>query len=562
MQIAQLDHPSFHERFRAQLALIKQGKNAVAAVTSALADSRTSPLAKRHLVWALDGIAGATPEASFPLIAALKSPTADVRAQAARALGERNVPLAGEALVELLRDREPTVKLQAIIALGRIHEEAAIPALIPIVADKDVFLAYSARKALKRIGDWKAVASGLQSPNPRVRDGLLLALEEVYDKDAVNALASFAANAGMPAGERASAVKYLASAHRKAPPWDGKWWGTQPALGKPPAKTVDWPGTPIVLASIRRLLADPVATVRIAAVEAVVQTHDPQGMQLLRSRFSGESDQNVRRAIARAFGALGDREALPLLATVLRDRRATEPVRDAAILALEVIGTERAVALLIELLTSKSLDAERQKTVITALGRFKARAAIKPIRDALASADAGVRATAVDALSAIARGEKRDQAEPVLAALRGRLADPAAEVRNHAITALGLLEDRAAIPALINLADAEETRFEATKSLASMPELAALQVYLRTGRQEPGASQGRGHRNRQPARPSRAGARTACQAQRALARRAPRASDHLHRPRASAGLEGAGASSHPVTIHDPGRSAYRSDGQP
>jgi hypothetical protein len=99
VQIAQLDHPSFHERFRAQISLVKQGKSVLAAVTSALADPKTSPLAKRHLVWTLDGIAGGTPEASFPLIAALQSPAADVRAQAARALGERNVPLAGEPLV-------------------------------------------------------------------------------------------------------------------------------------------------------------------------------------------------------------------------------------------------------------------------------------------------------------------------------------------------------------------------------------------------------------------------------------------------------------------------------
>ena len=62
------------------------------------------------------------------------------------------------------------------------------------------------RSAKERISDWKAVSSGLQSPNPRVRDGLLLALEEVYDKEAVSALAGFASNAGMPAAERASAV--------------------------------------------------------------------------------------------------------------------------------------------------------------------------------------------------------------------------------------------------------------------------------------------------------------------------------------------------------------------
>ena len=67
-------------------------------VTAALANPKTDPVAKRHLVWVVDAIAGGTPEATYPLIDALKSPVADVRAQAARALGERTVPIAGEPL--------------------------------------------------------------------------------------------------------------------------------------------------------------------------------------------------------------------------------------------------------------------------------------------------------------------------------------------------------------------------------------------------------------------------------------------------------------------------------
>ena len=54
---------------------------------------KTDPVARRHLVWVVDAIAGGTPEATAPLIAALESPSADVRAQAARALGERAAPI-------------------------------------------------------------------------------------------------------------------------------------------------------------------------------------------------------------------------------------------------------------------------------------------------------------------------------------------------------------------------------------------------------------------------------------------------------------------------------------
>ena len=106
-QIQQLDHPSFNERMRAQAALIKQGPAALGVVTAALADSKTPPTAQRHLVWVLDGIAGGRPEATTPLIDALRSSVPDVRAQAARALGERRVPIALEPLAMVL-DRPRT----------------------------------------------------------------------------------------------------------------------------------------------------------------------------------------------------------------------------------------------------------------------------------------------------------------------------------------------------------------------------------------------------------------------------------------------------------------------
>ena len=61
-----------------------------------------------------------------------------MRAQAARALGERAVPIAVEPLVKRLKDGEPSVRLQAVIALGRIGHAEAIPALLPLVAETDI----------------------------------------------------------------------------------------------------------------------------------------------------------------------------------------------------------------------------------------------------------------------------------------------------------------------------------------------------------------------------------------------------------------------------------------
>ena len=53
-QIRQLDHPAFHERIRAQAALIRRGKSALVPVTAALESPKTDPVAKRHLLWVVE----------------------------------------------------------------------------------------------------------------------------------------------------------------------------------------------------------------------------------------------------------------------------------------------------------------------------------------------------------------------------------------------------------------------------------------------------------------------------------------------------------------------------
>ncbi len=471
-QIKQLDHPSFNERMRAQRVLIRKGHAALATATTALADPKTDPVAKRHLVWTIDGIAGATPEATEPLLDALRSPVADVRAQAARALGERAVPIAVEPLVALLKDPEPAVRLQAVIALGRLGQADAIPALLPVLAEGDTYLAFSARQAIRRINDWKAAAAGLASTDAKVRAGVLAALELVYEPEAVALLRSEVCDHAHPADERAKALFYLSQAHRKTTPWDGKWWGTRPARGKPPAKEVDWEGTPIVLKTVRDSLTDPAVPVRLAAVAAVQETNDREALPALRAWFAADPDLDVRRAVARTLGALDDEEALPVLIATFRDAKTPEPLRAAALESVEDIGSDLAVKALVGVLEGGTLAVERQPGVIAALGRFKAKPAVALLVRSLKSPAPAVRAAAAAALGQI--GELKGVNQP----LRALLDDPELEVREAAILALGALGDREAIPALVAASKVEDTRFEATEALAAMPDLLALPVYL------------------------------------------------------------------------------------
>ncbi len=478
-QIRALSHPAFQERFRAQTALVTVGKPALAAATAALGNSRTSAVARRHLVWVVDGIAGGTATGTATLIKALAAAEADVRAQAARALGERRVVAAIEPLVARLGDSDPVVRLQAVIALGRIGKSEAIAALLPRLADAEPFVAFSARKALKRINDWKTAAPALESSDPAVRTGMLLALNQVYDGSATRLLAQFAAAQSRSTAERKKAIEFLTEVDREAPAWDGNWWGTQPARQKPPARSIDWAETKAITGAIRKLIADPNAEIRIAAIDALAEVDPGNAAAVLRERYRLERELNVKKTLLAAFGKLADKESVDLLVSALRDKSADASLRDTALSSIEVIGSKKALSALLSLLDEKTLSPERLPGVFAALGRFNDAAATKYLLDGLKNPAAPARAAAVDALAAIARGKDDATRQKMSASIRPLLTDSAADPRNRAIAAAAALADHAAIPALIAAAETPDFRYEASMALAAMPDMAALQIYLR-----------------------------------------------------------------------------------
>jgi putative membrane-bound dehydrogenase-like protein len=475
-QIGALEHPAYNERMRAQARLIKEGRDALPKITYALAGAKTPALARRHLIWALDAIAGGTPEATLPLLDQLSSPEADLRAQAARALGQRRAPLGAvvDRLMEMAREeRDPPARLEAIIALGRIGQPQAVPALLPVLADDDPYIAFTARVALRRIGDWNALAGGLRNDDPKVREGTLLALEQQYQRDAVDVLIGLVHQMDLSADERAKALRFAVEVHRKPKPWDGRWWGTRPSQGRPPAKVDEWEGTEPILNALRAAIGDPASAVRLAAVEGVRATRDDAALPILAERFDAEPDAEVRAAVARTLGTLGYEPALPRLIESLRNGGTPDAVREAALDAVAAIGTPAALQALIDLLGGGKLPAERQPRVIGALGRAKAEDAVPRLVELLESPSPDVRAASAEALGRVGKGED------TLPPLRARLDDSELAVRKAAIGALAALRDREAVPALIEAAEQEATRVEATQALAALATPKALRVYLR-----------------------------------------------------------------------------------
>ena len=475
-QFAQLDHPSYNERMRAQGAIIRAGKASAWDIAGRMfVDPAVSNLAGRHLVWIIEALAAGPGDLDL-LQVALLFKSDDVRAQAIRALGERRHAPAAEALVAALGDPSPIVKLQAIVALGRIGQASAVAALVPMLTDPDRMLAFSARQAIRRIGAWQELAPTLKSGDPKTRAAVLAALEGVEKPGAVALLEASIGNSTAPADERAKALGELALVARKAPPWDGKWWGTRPTKSSPPVRSIDWEATPAIFGAIERGLADPAREVRLAAVAAVVSTADRAALPTLRARFApgAEADVAVRAEVVGALGTLGDAPAVPALVEAIRDDDTPAPVRDATIAALEKIGGTAAVAPLLELLRTRgdTLAEPTLTRVILALGRSKAREATPALVARLDSPTPGIRAAAVEALGRLG------PASSVAAPIRDRLRDDRVEVRKAALAALGRLGDRDSVPAMLPLAADEATRFEALLALTEIPDVRALGVYL------------------------------------------------------------------------------------
>lgn len=136
----------------------------------------------------------------------------------------------------------------------------------------------------------------------------------------------------------------------------------------------------------------------------------------------------ARSNAAWALGALGNHDAAPLLAAVLRD---TEPVvRSRGAWALGALDASESVPALIDALKDSDISVREQ--VVWALGAIGDRRAVDALINALSDQAVSVREQAAWALGAI--GDRK--AAP---ALSKALKDPEARVRRKAAWALGAI---------------------------------------------------------------------------------------------------------------------------
>ncbi len=275
-QIRALGHPAHHERMRAQHRLVALGQEAVEPVTKLL-QSDPRGLVKIHALWTqndlIDELEGYDPTLEW--IAALQDPDAEVRGQAARALGNRRVQRAHVELANLLTDTDAAVRMQAAVALGRVGNADSASQLFSALGEQDMVARFTMIQALRAIGNWQPALPHLRMSDQATRSAIMEALTGVFDSRAVAVLIQWYHDANETA-DRVAALHALAKVHRKSDPYTGGWWGGKPAAGKPirPQQHA-WMATSSIIETLEAGRQQDLPQVRRAAIDAL-QAIDPK----------------------------------------------------------------------------------------------------------------------------------------------------------------------------------------------------------------------------------------------------------------------------------------------
>ncbi len=175
---ALLSHADRRVRQQAQFALIDLGARDL-LLDAAL--STGSRLARLHGIWGLGVLGRRDPTALDGVPALLSDDDGDVRAMAARVLGDARIPTAVPALARLLTDVDPRAQREAALALARLGPAAAA-ATQPVIHllrqndDRDAVLRHAAVCALAALATHDELVAQQDSDSHAVRLGVLLAL--------------------------------------------------------------------------------------------------------------------------------------------------------------------------------------------------------------------------------------------------------------------------------------------------------------------------------------------------------------------------------------------------
>lgn len=438
-----LRHPDMRVRQKAQFALAE--KDASDALLSA-ARSADNRFARIHGMWGIWQLARTNEAQAQPLVAFLVDSDAEVRAQAAKILGDIRYVRAAEQLVPLLRDPEPRVRFFAAEALGRMEHRPAVDALIAMLEendDRDAYLRHAGALALARIGDPEPLVALASHPSNAVRIAAVVALRRMehpgisrflQDEDefivteaarAINddggitaALPELAALLTSPRYENEALVRRAISANlRVGTPDAAARLAEYAANGSAPAEMRAeaiaalgvWPepsvldrvdgyylgpaphDTSVATAAlepfVNRLLTSPETSVSIAAARAVGSLKMESAAGQLVTRIRSDRNEQVRSASLEALQELESPLLADAIRAALQDQSPRVRMRALSLVPSLDSPTADKVALLSEI--ARSGSPTEQQAAVRALGNLNDPAADEILDGLLSQLEAG-----------------------------------------------------------------------------------------------------------------------------------------------------------------------------
>ncbi|MCC6234109.1 MAG: HEAT repeat domain-containing protein [Verrucomicrobiales bacterium] len=420
-----LAHADQRVRQKAQFALAERGE---LGVLSAAAAALTAPTPSRlHAIWGLWQIARTSPEALPPLVPLLADANAEVRAQAARVLGDLRHAAAAEALVRQLGDPEPRPRFFAAIALGRLAQPQATPALVTLLAtaaNQDPFLRHAGVMGLVGCTSPDQLADLATHPSTAVRTAAAVALRRqqspllarfLADADPGVVLDAARAIHDLPVPEAMPALAELLSRDSLPTPLLRRVLNANLRAGQPThatalaqfaARATATEAQRVEALQLLALFPHPPGRDQVTGLWRPLPPRDePAASAALERIFPAllVAPAEVQVAAARAAGKLASPTLRPALKALATDPRRAGPVRVAALRALAESQAPDVAAVV------AALASDSEETVRSEVLRWSARLdpaiALVPIRAALEAGRAPEKQAALAGLAQVQGAE-------------------------------------------------------------------------------------------------------------------------------------------------------------
>jgi quinoprotein glucose dehydrogenase len=435
-----LRHEDMRVRQKAQFELVKRDDDGL-AVFEATIKQTDHQLARVHAIWGISQFARKELKHAALLVPLLKDQDPEIRAQAAKWIGDVRYKQAGDQLIELLKDEYARARFFAAEALGRTEHVPAVEEIIEMLRannDEDAYLRHAGSLALARIGKAEPIVALSTDQSRAVRIAAVVALRRMRHEGIKNFLndqdefvvteAARAINddlnidGALPAlGDLLATTKFTNEALIRRSINANLEVGTDKAMqnlvgyaqkdGAPVAmraEAIDALSTwskPSVLDRVdgryrgeitrnadeaRLKLSSPITQlinhkekeVRLHAVQAIAKLHITQASEPLLARLKTDKDASVRVEALGALAEVGDKNIGQAIRIALADNDKNVRITGLDLLAKADMPQDVMVSLLSNAINTKTTE-EKQQALLT-LGSLPV-ANSKPVFDQLLS---------------------------------------------------------------------------------------------------------------------------------------------------------------------------------